>query len=124
MHLPQRLRKNGLLSEADLARLEQVRKAYPEKPLRDVLVDQGFVTDEDLLRTLAEEYGMGVVDLNQVTVDPDLLKKMPARLLHQRTLLPLHRENGTLVVATGDPLDVFALDELQTLTGVTVRPVL
>ena len=38
--------------------------------------------------------------------------------------MPLSRENGTLVVATGDPFDVYALDELQTLTGLHVQPVL
>ena len=38
--------------------------------------------------------------------------------------MPLSRHNGTLVVATGDPFDVYALDELQTLTGLHVHPVL
>src|SRR5262249_54573991 len=32
--------------------------------------------------------------------------------------------NGTLVVATGDPFDVYSLDELQTLTGLQIQPVL
>src|SRR5207249_7021088 len=39
-------------------------------------------------------------------------------------LMPLSRENGTLIVATGNPFDVYSLDELQTLTGLQVRPVL
>jgi general secretion pathway protein E/type IV pilus assembly protein PilB len=38
--------------------------------------------------------------------------------------MPLSRQNGTLIVATGDPFDVYALDELQTLTGLQVQPVL
>jgi general secretion pathway protein E/type IV pilus assembly protein PilB len=38
--------------------------------------------------------------------------------------MPLSRENGSLVVATGDPFDVYAIDELQTLTGLHVHPVL
>jgi general secretion pathway protein E/type IV pilus assembly protein PilB len=38
--------------------------------------------------------------------------------------MPLSRNNGTLVVATGDPFDVYALDELQTLTGLQVQSVL
>jgi len=39
-------------------------------------------------------------------------------------MMPLSRQNGTLVVATGDPFDVNSLDELQTLTGLLVQPVL
>ncbi len=49
---------------------------------------------------------------------------MPLKLVHRRTLMPLSRNNGTLVVATGDPFDVYALDELQTLTGLHVQSVL
>ena len=124
MHPGQRLPEKGILPETDLARLEQTRPAGLDRLMHPTLVEQGLGKDEDLLQTLAEEYGMDLVDLTDVTVDPEVLKNMPTRLLHQRTLLPLRRENGTLFVATGDPLDVFALDELQTLTGATVRPVL
>src|SRR5207248_4082255 len=52
------------------------------------------------------------------------LKAMPLKLVHRRTLMPLTRQNGTLVVATGDPFDINSLDELQTLTGLQVQPVL
>ena len=57
-------------------------------------------------------------------VEPDTLQAMPLKLVHRRNLMPLSRNNGTLVVATGDPFDVYALDELQTLTGLHVQPVL
>src|SRR5437763_3959483 len=49
---------------------------------------------------------------------------MPLRLVHRRSLMPLARENGTLTVATGDPFDVYSLDELSTLTGLHIHPVL
>jgi len=62
--------------------------------------------------------------LTKVTVEPDILKAMPLKLVHRRSLMPLSRENGTLVVATGDPFDVYSLDELQTLTGLQIHPVL
>src|SRR5438270_617158 len=67
---------------------------------------------------------MDLVDLTKVTVEPETLRAMPSKLVHRRALLPLSRENGTLVVATGDPFDVYALDELQTLTGLHVQAVL
>src|SRR5262249_60111929 len=65
-----------------------------------------------------------LVDLTQVSVEPDTLQAMPLKLVHRRSLMPLSRENGTLVVATGDPYDVYSLDELQTLTGLQIQPVL
>jgi general secretion pathway protein E/type IV pilus assembly protein PilB len=124
MHLGRRLLKKGILSEADLAKVDEARKVDPAKPLHELLVDKGFAKDTDVLAAMSEEYGMETVDLAGIQVDPEIFKNIPTRLLHQRTLMPIRREDGTLVVATGDPLDVFSLDELQTLTGVTVRPVL
>ena len=67
---------------------------------------------------------MDLVDLTNRIVDPATLEAMPLKLVHRHTLMPLSRENGSLVVATGDPFDVYALDELQTITGLQVIPVL
>src|SRR4029077_5419816 len=70
------------------------------------------------------QFGMELVDLTGVKIEPDVLRAMPSKLVHRRALVPLSRENGTLKVATGDPFDVYALDELQTLTGLHVQAVL
>src|SRR6516225_150201 len=124
MQLAQRLVKKGLLPAAELARIDQARAADPSKPLHLLLIEKGFAKEEHVLAALADEFGMELVDLTNVTVEPDTLKAMPLKLVHRRTLMPLSRNNGTLVVATGDPFDVYALDELQTLTGLHVQSVL
>lgn len=124
MQLTQRLSHKGLLSDDNLARLNELHASSPSTPLHELIIERGFVKEEAVLEVLAEEFGMEVVDLTKVTIDPDTLKSMPLKLVHRRTLMPLKRENGTLVVATGDPYDVYALDELQTLTGLQVLPVL
>jgi general secretion pathway protein E/type IV pilus assembly protein PilB len=124
MHLTQRLIKKGLLAETDLERITEAQAAAPTKPLHELLVEKGFIKEEDLLPVLADELGMELRDLTNVMVEPETLQAMPLKLVHRRTLMPLSRENGTLVVATGDPFDVYSLDELQTLTGLQVMPVL
>jgi general secretion pathway protein E/type IV pilus assembly protein PilB len=124
MHLLQRLIKKGVLAEADLARVAEAQAAAPTKPLHELLIEKGFAKEEPVLAALADELGMDLVDLTNVTVEPETLKAMPLKLVHRRSLMPLSRENGSLIVATGDPFDVNALDELQTLTGLNVTPVL
>jgi general secretion pathway protein E/type IV pilus assembly protein PilB len=124
MSLVQRLIQKGALQETDRVSLEEVCAANPEKPIHELLIEKGFAREEDVLNTLAEEFGMDLVDLNKVTVEPDTLKEMPMRLVHRRSILPLSRENGTLTVATGDPFDVYSLDELSTITGLHIHPVL
>src|ERR1700730_5314582 len=124
MRLAHRLVEKGHLPEADLARLAEAQNAAPAKALHEVLIENGFAKEEHVLAALAEEFGMDLVDLANVTVEPETLKAMPLKLVHRRSLMPLSRENGTLVVAVGNPFDVYALDELQTLTGLQVRAVL
>ncbi|HKI36079.1 MAG TPA: ATPase, T2SS/T4P/T4SS family [Gemmataceae bacterium] len=125
MQLLQRLLEQGVLTEADVPRLDEARAAAPpDKPLHELIIEKGFAKEEVVLTALAEEFGMELVDLTNVTVEPETLLAMPLKLVHRRTLMPLSRNNGTLVVATGDPFDVYALDELQTLTGLHVQSVL
>ncbi len=124
MQLTQKLVAKGKLNANDLPRLAEAQGAAPGKPLHEILIERGFAKEEDVLPVLAEEFGMDLVDLTAVTVAPETLLAMPLKLVHRRTLMPLSRENGTLVVATGDPFDVYALDELATLTGLQVQPVL
>jgi len=124
MQLAVRLAQRGLLAEADLERVAKVRAAEPGRPMHTLLIDHGFAKEADVLGVLAEEFGLEVVDLTKVTIEPDTLKALPLKLIHRHTLMPLQRRNGTLVVATGDPFNINALDELQTLTGLRVHPVL
>jgi type II secretion system protein E len=120
----ERLVERGLVRPEELQRLEAEAAAQPDRPLHQLLIDKGIAKEPDILDALAEEYGMDVVDLSNMKVEPDVLAAMPSKLVHRRNLMPIKRENGALVVATNDPQDVYALDELQTLTGLRVRPVL
>jgi type II secretion system protein E len=124
MQLLQELIRKGILHESDLAQLSTAQGAAPEKPIHLLLIEKGLVKEEDIMPLLAEEFGMDLVDLNQTEINPDILKSIPSKLVHRRLLMPLSRDNGTLTVATGDPFDVYSLDELQTMTGLIVRPVL
>jgi len=124
MFLLQQLYKKGHLSEADLRRAEEAVGAAPDRPAHEVLIEKGIGKEDAILRTLAEEFGLELVDLSQAIISPETLAVMPSKLVHRRNLFPISRENGTLIVATSDPYDVYALDELQTLTGLQIQPVL
>jgi general secretion pathway protein E/type IV pilus assembly protein PilB len=116
--------QKGLLAESALAKIGAAHAAEPHRPLHALLVEHGFAKEADVLELLGEEFGMEVMDLAKVTVEPETLKSVPIKLVHRHTLMPISRENGTLTVATGDPFNVYALDELHTLTGLHIRPVL
>jgi type II secretion system protein E len=124
MNLVRTLVQNGAMKEADVLRLQEAIVSAPNRPLHALIIEQAFAKEEDVLPVLAQQFGMDLVDLTKLTVDPETIRMMPSKLVHRRNLMPLSRENGSLVVATGDPFDVYAIDELQTLTGLHVHPVL
>src|SRR5690606_30921678 len=68
--------------------------------------------------------GLDYIDLAETNVDLSLLRDFPPKLLHRQALFPVRRENGSLIVATCDPYDLYPLDELSAATGLTVIPVL
>ena len=116
------LLKNGLL---DQAQLEMSRSAQTDGGrLVDAAVELGFVTEEDALRALGSEVGLPFVDLTEADIDLSLLGRFPQKLIHRESLFPLRRENGSIVVATSDPFDLYPLDEVSVATGLSVLPVL
>jgi general secretion pathway protein E/type IV pilus assembly protein PilB len=84
----------------------------------------GAMTEEEVLRWLAGEYGLSYTTLDDVDPDRQLLSLFPARVLLKEELLPLRRDNGQVEVATSRLFATQGLDTLKTLTGLNLRPVL
>jgi general secretion pathway protein E/type IV pilus assembly protein PilB len=81
-------------------------------------------TEEEVLRWLAQEYGLAFTTLDDVEPDRQLLSLFPARILLKEELLPLARNNGTIDVATSRLFATQGLDALKTMTGLSLRPIL
>jgi type II secretion system protein E len=124
MQLIDSLVDHGVLADADRDRAADTISKSADKAPHLVLLEKGFVKEEKLFPALADEFGMDYVDLTQTTVDVNALTGIPQNLVHRKNLMPLSRHNGTLVVATGDPFDSYAIDELQTVTGLQIHAVL
>jgi general secretion pathway protein E/type IV pilus assembly protein PilB len=82
------------------------------------------LTEEDVLRWLAKEYGLSYTTLEDIEPDRQLLSLFPARILLKEELLPLRQQNGTVEVATSRLFATQGLDALKTLTGLNLKPVL
>ena len=90
----------------------------------ELAVEKGFVSEEEALRAIGDEVGLDYIDLPQAEIDLSLLKIFPHRLIHRQFLFPIRRTNGSLVVATNNPFDLYPLDEVAAATGLAVIPVL
>jgi general secretion pathway protein E/type IV pilus assembly protein PilB len=103
---------------------DQVRQQCNGKRFDQAVIDMGLLTEEETLRALADELGMKFVELKNFSVDRDLLSQFPTSTIYRHSLLPLRRDNGRVEVATSDPFDLEALDELGAVSGLRLDPVL
>jgi type IV pilus assembly protein PilB len=93
------------------------------KSLGRVLIDMGMIKEGDLVRALAEQVGLEFVDLTDYPVDPTATALLPEALGRRYRALPIGDRDGKLLVAMSDPANVYALDDIRTITGRDVQPV-
>jgi type IV pilus assembly protein PilB len=113
----------GLLTQAqlDLALDEQSRTG---KSLGRVLLDQDLVSEADLMAALAAQIGMEFVDLDNFSVDSSAATLISDTLARRYQAMPIGWDNGQLVVAMSDPGNVFAIDDIRTITRAEVKTVM
>ncbi len=109
-----RMVEQGLMDEA-AARGVRDLLTKGESPSRAFAA--GGLAEEPLLRFLSRELGFAYVELEQQTLCQEFLAQFPARILLDRHVLPLDGNNGQCLVATNNPFDTSALDELRLATG-------
>ena len=117
-----------ILLEGGLVTPDQLTGAVEEqrrlgRSLGRVLVDLGILTEGQLVAALATQIGLRFVDLADFPVDGSAVTKVPDAVCRRHTALPIGYEDGKLVVAMADPANVFALDDIRSITGMEVKPV-
>lgn len=118
MHAGEILRRRGLLSE------DQLRQSMSnDGGVIQSAVELGYVEEAAALQALAEEAGLEFVDLREYNVDLETLKGFPQKLIYRHSLFPIARQDGSIVVATADPLDLYPLDEASAAIGCHLIPV-
>jgi type IV pilus assembly protein PilB len=88
-----------------------------------ILIDMGFVDDDDVTSVLSRHYGVPSINLAYFDVDPSLIKLIPIETAQKYLVIPLSRAGSTLAIATADPRNVLAMDDIKFLTGLNVEPV-
>ncbi len=92
------------------------------QPLGQALIADGVVNSHQLARALAERNGLDYVDLNEFEVDKGAAHLLdPSKARRYRTIPIAFMGERTLLVATADPANVLALDDITMATGYEVR---
>jgi general secretion pathway protein E len=125
MTLEQRLVERGIVSAEEMERVLRLSEEQCASPVR-LLVELGFVSEEDLLSVLSVHFGLSQVSLKDFPLAPLPLENIldaPAFFKLAR-MVPLGTENDRLLVALSDPTDFSRLHALEVVVGREVQPFL
>jgi len=92
--------------------------------LQQILVQRGFVNEADLLAAVSQGLGIPPISLARMRLDPSLKPLISRDVAVQYQLIPVACIGQTLTVAMADPLNVFALDTIAMMTGLSINPLL
>ena len=117
----------GVVSE-DQVRIALTEQKHRDEPLGRILVRLGFAAEGVIRDMLAGVLGFESVDLSKVLIDSDVVKRVPREVARRYRVLALTLDAPArqLAVATTDPFDVVAMDQVRALfdPGVEIRAVL
>jgi len=110
------------VSDKQLKEAQAARK--PTERIEQCLARLGYITERDYLTIYSEQLSIPLVDLSDVEIDRELLKQTPSKVVHRDRVVPIDRHNGTIRVATNNPFNLYAFDELRMLMGGRIETVL
>ncbi|QCR32037.1 type II secretion system protein GspE [Lysinibacillus sp. SGAir0095] len=125
MRMQTRKRLGDLLVEAGVITNEQLDYALSNKSrdekLGDFLIRENYLTEQQLIEVLEFQLGVPHINLNQYSIDPELLQLVPAELAKRANIMPIRRDKNRLFIAMADPMDYFAIEEVRMATGCQIE---
>ncbi|HET9186461.1 MAG TPA: ATPase, T2SS/T4P/T4SS family [Acidothermaceae bacterium] len=124
--LPERRRLGDVLVERDLISREQLNEALEaqrqltgknRKRLGQLIVEMGFLTERQIAEALAELLALDLIDGGDLAVPMEVARLLPRQVAERARVLVLGRTTDGLRVATADPTNVVALDDVRAYTG-------
>ena len=118
----------ALLVASKLLTQEQLDAAIAEqaatnKSLGRILIDNNLLKEADLVSVLAGQLGLEFVDLDEAHIDSSAAGLISDALARRYQALPIGWEDGRLVLAMADPGNVFAIDDIRTITKSEIKVV-
>ncbi len=115
--------EKGYITEAQLkVALEESKRSG--KKLGETLVELEYVDEETILNVLAQQFGIEKISYDDIHFEKPLKNVLPERLARRFKVVPVDYTDNKIIVATNDPTNIFAFDEIARVTRKEVEPVI
>jgi general secretion pathway protein E len=114
----------GERNPAALIKIDELLSKNGES-LEEVLIKSRVLDEKEVLEVLSEFYEFPyTLTISEREIDTELVKTLPISFAKKFRLIPFQRKNGKVVIIMSPPLDLYAIDEVQSLFGCEIEPVL
>lgn len=117
------LMSQGYITEEQLAEA-LVRQKANGKRLGQELIDDGYITEDQLIDTLRVQLGIDYIDLSKTDIEPSMSKYVPKALAKKEVIVPVRVSRDTLFLAMADPLNFVALEEAHDTSKKKIVPMI
>lgn len=106
--------------------LNQALKSQREKggSLSEILVAAGIIDEDKLFVAMSKVFLKPSIDINRFKIEPEVLKIIPPNICRQYQIIPISKLGDTITLAMADPLNILALDDIKSLTGYKINPII
>lgn len=96
-----------------------------KQKLGEIMLEKNYFTEVELMDILSKQMGIEKINLNNYSIDTNAVYLLPQSFAKRFNAIPVKiDEDNKLIVAMNDPLDVFAIDDIEMATGFKIKPVL
>ena len=108
----QLLVERGFLDPEQVDAAAKSMKAENETAL-DVLVSSGVIGEDEVLGTLADEFGLKYCHINSDAISADIIKEIPGDIARKYGVVPVVADEESITVAFSDPIGYDAIESLR-----------
>ena len=116
----QLLVQNGYIDEDTARDMADIAKAE-SKSIRQLVIDQGILSEDDLLGTMAAYQDTEAIDLGSMTIETEVTEAIPASTARMYNVFPVAADDGSVTLATFDLVDPRISDEMLFTLSKEVR---
>ncbi len=114
----------GFITNEQLASALAEQKKTPGKRLGDVLIESGYVTERNLMHCLEQRLHVDFIDLDNTTISPEAVHAIQEGTAKKYSLIPITRIGNTLTIAMSDPMNFYAIEDVRFESRCEVKAVL
>ena len=113
----------GKINEQQLAEAIKIQDSSGKR-LGEILTDLGYIKSKDINDVLEYQLGIPHIDLERHFIDPEVPNMIEESFARENLLIPFKIEDDSLVVAMQDPFNIMAINDMEDMTSLKVKPVI